>query len=67
MAAVKNIKSAVEDNQVGVGIENVYISLDDKSIVGFNVKKRVERDSDADYSEEIVPFQIAYAVSIHKA
>ena len=31
------------------------------------MKRRVERDSDADYSEEIVPFQIAYAVSIHKA
>lgn len=38
-----------------------------KSIVKFGVKKRIERDSDADYSEEIVPFQIAYAVSIHKA
>ena len=38
-----------------------------KSIVEFVVKKRVERDSDADYSQEVVPFQIAYAVSIHKA
>lgn len=38
-----------------------------KSIVEFSVKRRVERDSDSDYSEQIVPFQIAYAVSIHKA
>lgn len=38
-----------------------------KSIVEFSVKKRIEKDSDADYSEQVVPFQIAYAVSIHKA
>lgn len=49
------------------GIKLVECAYDDKSIVEFNVKRRVERDSDADYSEEIVPFQIAYAVSIHKA
>lgn len=48
-------------------IKLVECDYDDKSIVEFNVKKRIERDSDADYSEEIVPFQIAYAVSIHKA
>jgi hypothetical protein len=38
-----------------------------KSIVEFSVKKRIEKDSDTDYSEQVVPFQIAYAVSIHKA
>lgn len=38
-----------------------------KSIVEFSVKKRVERDKDDDHSNEIVPFQIAYAISIHKA
>lgn len=36
-----------------------------KSIVEFSVKKRIEKDSDTDYSEQVVPFQIAYAVSIH--
>lgn len=49
------------------GIKLVECDNDDKSVVEFKVKKRIERDSDADYSEEIVPFQIAYAVSIHKA
>lgn len=38
-----------------------------KSIVEFSVKKRIEKDSNTDYSEQVVPFQIAYAVSIHKA
>lgn len=38
-----------------------------KSIVEFSVKKRIEKDSDTDYTEQVVPFQIAYAVSIHKA
>ena len=38
-----------------------------KSIVEFSVKKRIEKDSDTDYSEQVVPFQIAYALSIHKA
>lgn len=31
-----------------------------KSIVEFSVKKRIEKDSDTDYSEQVVPFQIAY-------
>ena len=49
------------------GIKLIDCECEGKSIVKFGVKKRIERDSDADYSEEIVPFQIAYAVSIHKA
>ena len=49
------------------GIKLIDCEYEWKSIVEFGVKKRVERDSDGDYSEEIVPFQIAYAVSIHKA
>ena len=49
------------------GIKLIDCECEGKSIVEFGVKKRIERDSDADYSEEIVPFQIAYAVSIHKA
>lgn len=49
------------------GIKLIDCEYEGKSIVEIGVKKRIERDSDADYSEEIVPFQIAYAVSIHKA
>ena len=37
------------------------------SVVEFSVRRRVERDSDDDHVNEIVPFQIAYAISIHKA
>lgn len=48
-------------------IKLIDCNCEGKSIVEFSVKKRVERDSDSDYSEQVVPFQIAYAVSIHKA
>ena len=50
----------------GIAILEVY-NEKNKTLIEINVKKRVERDADADYSEEVVPFQIAYAVSIHKA
>lgn len=49
------------------GLQLMDCEDDGKSIVEFSVKKRIERDADKDYSEETVPFQIAYAVSIHKA
>ena len=48
-------------------IKLIDCDCEGKSIVEFSVKRRVERDSESDYSEQIVPFQIAYAVSIHKA
>ena len=50
-----------------LGIKLIDCDNAEKTIVEFSVKKRIERDSDSDYSEQIVPFQIAYAVSIHKA
>ena len=37
------------------------------SVIAFYVDKSKERDDDADNQQEVVPFQIAYAVSIHKA
>lgn len=40
---------------------------DDKSIIRFFVNRYKSTDEDDDSSEAIVPFQIAYAVSIHKA
>lgn len=62
------VDKVIDKTEAGfAGVKLVECAYDDKSIVEFNVKRRVERDSDADYSEEIVPFQIAYAVSIHKA
>ena len=38
-----------------------------KSVVSFDVKKFANRDDDDKDSLSIVPFQIAYAISIHKA
>ena len=39
-----------------------------KSVVRFSVNKLRSTDEDDDYSaSDIVPFQVAYAVSIHKA
>lgn len=38
-----------------------------KSVIRFNVNKLKSTDEDDDFASDIVPFQIAYAVSIHKA
>ena len=53
-------------------VENANFKLENprkkgKSIVSFDVKKFANRDDDDKDSLSIVPFQIAYAVSIHKA
>ena len=53
-------------------VENANFKLEPprtkgKSIVSFNVNKFSNRDDDDRDSLSIVPFQIAYAVSIHKA
>ena len=37
------------------------------SIIRFSVDKYRSTDEDDDYSDTVVPFQVAYAVSIHKA
>lgn len=37
------------------------------SVIRFSVDKYKSTDEDDDYSDTVVPFQIAYAVSIHKA
>ena len=39
-----------------------------KSVIRFRIKKKKEADDDKDYADDTdIPFQIAYAVSIHKA
>lgn len=43
------------------------ISKDGNSIIGFWVDKYRNTDEDNDSSNTLVPFQVAYAVSIHKA
>lgn len=39
----------------------------DKSVIGFYVNKHKSGDEDDDSSDAVMPFQVAYAVSIHKA
>ncbi|SKC43370.1 Exodeoxyribonuclease V alpha chain [Acholeplasma oculi] len=42
-------------------------SKDGKSVIKFNVTKDTDSDNDDSLLESIIPFQISYAVSIHKA
>lgn len=44
------------------------VSSNGNSVIRFSVSKRKSTDEDDDtYSNSFVPFQVAYAVSIHKA
>ena len=47
--------------------ELIGLSDDGNSIIGFWVDKYRSTDDDNDSSNSLVPFQVAYAVSIHKA
>lgn len=42
-------------------------SINGNSIIRFSVDKMINSDEDDYYSDTIVPFQVAYAVSIHRA
>lgn len=42
-------------------------SINGNPIIRFSVDKRENSDEDDYYSDTIVPFQVAYAVSIHRA
>ena len=51
-----------------VGLELLDPINEGKSVVRFKVKKKKEPDDDKDFADDTdIPFQIAYAVSIHKA
>lgn len=79
----KIIKIEVEDKKIWFDIEleisiNELDAVDydfelmepagnGNSIIRFSVNKYRSTDEDDDYSDVVVPFQIAYAVSIHKA
>ncbi|WP_026883549.1 ATP-dependent DNA helicase [Clostridium akagii] len=52
---------------LGYDFELIGQSLDGNSIIRFSVNKYRSTDEDDDSSDVVVPFQIAYAVSIHKA
>ena len=50
-----------------VGLELVGSSKNGKSVVRFTVNKFVDDDESEKQRKQVVPFQVAYAVSIHKA
>lgn len=51
----------------GYDFELLEESENGNSIIKFSVDKYRSTDEDDDYSDTVVPFQVAYAVSIHKA
>ena len=56
------------DEDSSNGEFDILFVSDNESIISFKVNKYKEEDFDNDTSEKIrIPFQIAYAVSIHKA
>ncbi len=60
-------KSINELDIIGTELELLGESDNGKSIIRFSVNKLKSTDEDDDSSRAVVPFQIAYAVSIHKA
>lgn len=57
-----------EINAYGYGFKLVGVSKTGKSIISFSVNKhRINDEDDEDNDSTVVPFQVAYAVSIHKA
>ena len=51
----------------GYDFELMDVSESGNSIIKFSVDKYRSTDEDDDYSDTVVPFRVAYAVSIHKA
>lgn len=61
-------KTINELDAEGLGLELIGISENNNSIIAFDVDKFPDTDNDdRKFDATIVPFQIAYAVSIHKA
>lgn len=60
-------KSINEFDINGYDLELLDESANNKSVIRFTVNFPSNSDEDTNDSSEIVPFQIAYAVSIHKA
>ncbi|WP_155954131.1 ATP-binding domain-containing protein [Psychrobacter phenylpyruvicus] len=56
-----------EIEAIGYDFELLPSQENGNSVIKFKVSKHPGSDEDGDYSDAIVPFQIAYAVSIHKA
>lgn len=61
-------KTVYECDISGMNLELLECSEEEeKSLIRFYVHKLKSADEDGEYSSTVVPFQVAYAVSIHKA
>ena len=56
-----------EFDAFGYDFELLGMSENKKSIIRFKVNKFVDSDEDETISDSVVPFVVAYAVSIHKS
>ena len=64
---VKIDKAITELDVRGTGVDFIDSEVDGKSIVRFYVGKDIDTDEETDDEAGIIPFQIAYAMSIHKS
>ncbi len=60
-------KTINELDVIQYDFELIESEYSDKSVIGFYVNKHKSGDEDDDSSDAVMPFQVAYAVSIHKA
>lgn len=60
-------KNINELDVIQYDFELVESEYSDKSVIGFYVNRYKSGDEDDDSSDAVMPFQVAYAVSIHKA
>ena len=56
-----------EFDAFGYDFELIGMSKNKKSIIKFKVNKFVDSDEDENINDSVVPFVVAYAVSIHKS
>ena len=60
-------KNAINKMFIPEDIQLIECDNDDKIIIRFNVNEFRDRDDDEDEYDYIIPFNLSYAISIHKA
>lgn len=56
-----------EDDALVAGFELLECDAKDRSLIRFSVDNYIDDDSSERAKKQVVPFQVAYAISIHKA
>lgn len=49
------------------GLTYIGLSAQNHTIIQFTIDKEIDSDNDEESIESVIPFQVSYAVSIHKA